>query len=100
MKSAMLGLASWAMESLLCSTTHMKKQKPYSDSPQNSATFEYNVDLLLNRPSGPPLDTNPNDASCQICTRCIVLNCVPKKLFFLDFRAWLNKPDSAKFGKS
>jgi hypothetical protein len=65
-----------------------EKKNPYLDSPRNSATFEYKVDLLLNRPSEPPLNTNPNVASYQICTVCIVSNYVPKK------------SDSTKFSNS
>jgi hypothetical protein len=97
MKSAMLGSTSWALDSLLCSATRMQKQKTYSDSPRNSTTFEYKVNLLLSSPLAPPLNTNPNVVPYQIHTISI---CVPKKLFFLDFHVHLNKPDSAKFSDS
>jgi hypothetical protein len=85
-KSTMLGSTSRALEALFCSTTQMQKHNPYSDSPQNSATFEYKFDLLLNSPSRPPLDMNPNGAPCQIHTVSYIVD-LPKKLFFLDFCA-------------
>jgi hypothetical protein len=54
----------WALERLFYLVTWMQKQKPYSDSPQNFTTFEYKVDLHLNRASGPTLGTNPNVVPC------------------------------------
>jgi hypothetical protein len=80
-KSNMLGSTSWALEAVFCSATQMQKQNPYSDIPRNSAK----VDLLLNSPLGPLLDTNPNVVPCHIRIVCTVSICMPKKLNFHRF---------------
>jgi hypothetical protein len=68
MKLDMLGSTSLDLEAILYSATRIQKQNPYSHYPQNSATFEYKFDLLLNSTSRPPLGMNPNVMPCQIHT--------------------------------
>jgi hypothetical protein len=85
MNSTMLGSTPWDLEALFCLATRIQKHKPYPDSPQNYANFEYKVDLFLNCPLAPPLGMNPNVAPCQIRTMCTVSIYVQKPIFFLIF---------------
>jgi hypothetical protein len=74
----MLGSLKWALEALFCLATLMKKQRAYSESPQNSATFEYKVNLFLSRSPGTPLGMDPNAVSA--CHIRIVSKSVPTPL--------------------
>ena len=65
----MLGSLKWALETFFCLATLMNKQRAYSESSRNSATFEYKFYLFLSRSPGTPPGMNSNVAStCQIRT--------------------------------
>jgi hypothetical protein len=61
------------------------------NSSRNYETFEYKVDILLNRILGPPLNTNSKIASTTLSDPYYASICIPKLISCIDLHVSLNR---------